>query len=74
MFTSALAAYRSTETNITTLVPRRVVDKMVADGREPTVGGATSIGMARKYGFDLYCALEPTRLVFNGLTAFSISM
>jgi hypothetical protein len=64
MFASALVAYRSTER---AMLPRRVVDKMVADGQEPTVGGATSIGMARKYGFDLYCALELTRLVFNGL-------
>jgi hypothetical protein len=71
MFTSALAAYRSTERNITKrYVPRRVVDKIVSDGQEPTVGGATSIGMAHKYGFELCCAIEPgtpERVTFNGL-------
>jgi hypothetical protein len=72
MFTSALAAYRSTESQLKPLarvwVPRRVVDKMVAEGQEPTVGGATSIGVARQSTFDLCCALEHgSRQVFNGL-------
>jgi hypothetical protein len=50
------------------MVLRRVVDTMVADGQEPTVGGATSIGLARKFGFDLCSAMEPdARLVLKGL-------
>ena len=55
-------------------LPRRAVEKMVADGSDKTVGGATTIGAAGKNGFDLFFSLEtPTpsdthqRRVFNGL-------
>jgi hypothetical protein len=74
MFASTLAAYRVTEQAITKRVPRRVVDKMVAEGQERTVGGATSIGAAHRRGFDLFYAVEPVtpgqpaaRRIFNGL-------
>jgi hypothetical protein len=59
---------------ITKRVPRRVVDKIVAEGQERTVGGATSIGAAHRRGFDLFYAVEPVtpgqpaaRRIFNGL-------
>jgi hypothetical protein len=39
-FLSTLAAYRDTERHITKRVPRRVIDKIVAEGQDPTVGGA----------------------------------
>jgi uncharacterized protein YgbK (DUF1537 family) len=74
MFTSTLAAYRDTEKQITKRVPRRVIDKMVAEGRDRTVGGATSIGMAHQHGFEMFSAVEPVtpgqpaaRRIFNGL-------
>jgi hypothetical protein len=74
MFASALAAYQSTERDITKRVPRRVIDKMVAEGQQPTVGGATSIGAAHQHGFELFYAVEPVtpgqpaaRRIFNGL-------
>ena len=47
---------------------------MVTDGPDRTVGGATSIGMARQNGFELFYAIEPitpgqpeARRIFNGL-------
>lgn len=59
---------------ITKRVPRRVIEKMVAEESDPTVGGATSIGMAHEDGFELYFSLETieagsakARAVFNGL-------
>ena len=58
-FASTLAAYQHTEQHISKRVPRRVIDKMVAEGPDPTVGGATSIGMANQYGFELCWAVEP---------------
>jgi hypothetical protein len=74
MFASTLAAYRSAERHITKRVPRRVIDKMVAEGQERTVGGATSIGAVHRYGFELFYAVEPVipgqpaaRRIFNGL-------
>lgn len=73
-FRETLASYRSTEKHITRRIPRRVIDRMVAEGPDPTVGGATSIGAAHKHGFELFCAVEPitpgepaARRVFNGL-------
>jgi hypothetical protein len=55
-------------------VPRRVIDKMVAEGQDRTVGGATSIGAAHEHGFELFYAVEPVtpgqpaaRRIFNGL-------
>jgi hypothetical protein len=73
-FESTLAEYRSTEKHITKRVPRRVIDKMVDESPDRTVGGATSIGMARQNGFELFYAVEPitsgqpeARRVFNGL-------
>ena len=43
-------------------------------GRDATVGGATSIGAAHQFGFELFYAVEPieegqpaARRVFNGL-------
>jgi hypothetical protein len=74
IFASTLAAYRDTERHITKRVPRRVIDKMVGEGRDRTVGGATSIGAAHQHGFELCYALEPVtpgqpaaRRIFNGL-------
>lgn len=73
-FESLLADYRITEQHITHGIPRRVIDKMVSEGADRTVGGATSIGMAHRYGFELFYAVEPiqsgqpaARRVFNGL-------
>ena len=73
-FASTLAAYQQTEHHIRKRVPRRVIDKMVAEGPDRTVGGATSIGMAHQYGFELCFAAEPITLgqpplrrLFNGL-------
>ena len=73
-FAATLAAYRATEANITKRVPRRVIEKMVAEEREPTVGGATSIAAAHQHGFELFYAIEPVtpgqpaaRRIFNGL-------
>ena len=73
-FASTLAAYQQTEKHIRKPVPRRVIDKMVAEGPDRTVGGATSIGMASQYGFELFYAVEPVtpgqpaaRRIFNGL-------
>ena len=47
---------------------------MVAERRDPTVGGATSIGVAHRYGFELCNAIEPVthgqpaaRRIFDGL-------
>lgn len=73
-FVSTLAEYQRNEAHIRKRVPRRVVDKMVAEGSDRTIGGATSIGAAHKYGFDLFYAAEPVipgqpaaRRIFNGL-------
>lgn len=74
MFESTLAAYRVTERHITKRIPRRVIDKMVAEQQDQTVGGATSIGAAHQHGFELFYAIEPVtpgqpeaRRIFNGL-------
>jgi len=73
-FTSAFESYKDTEPYIRMRVPRRVIEKMVAESTDQTVGGATSIGAANQFGFELYYALEPivpgqpaARRVFNGL-------
>ncbi len=73
-FNSTLAAHRDTEEHISKRIPRRVIDKMVAEGSDRTVGGATSIGAAHQYGFELFYAAEPitpgqpeARRIFNGL-------
>ncbi|WP_127902513.1 hypothetical protein [Solirhodobacter olei] len=73
-FDEALKAYRRTEPHITSGLPRRAIDKMVAEGPDPTVGGATSIGAAGQNGFDLFWVAEPitpgqpqARRLFNGL-------
>jgi hypothetical protein len=73
-FTSTLEEYKNTEKHIRKRIPRRVIDKVVAEGPDRTVGGATSIGAAHQNGFDLFYALEPmvpgkpeARRIFNGL-------
>ncbi len=73
-FESTLAEYRNSEEQISKRVPRRVIEKMVDETPDRTVGGATSIGMARQNGFDLFYAVEPitrgqpeARRIFNGL-------
>jgi hypothetical protein len=73
-FTSTLEEYRNAEAHIIKRIPRRVIDKMVAEGRDRTVGGATSIAAANQQGFELFCAVEPivsgqpaARRIFNGL-------
>jgi hypothetical protein len=74
MFTTMLEEHQLTEEGIIKRVPRRIIDKMVAEGPDPTVGGATSIGVAHQQGFELMYALEPVaesqpaaRRIFNGL-------
>lgn len=74
-FKSAFETYRPEDYHgVTDGIPRRIVDKMVADGPDRTVGGATSIGFAYENGFTLCYAVEPitpgqpeARRVFNGL-------
>jgi hypothetical protein len=73
-FASTLAEYRRDEPHITKRIPRRVIDRMVANGQDATVGGATSIGAAHQFGFELFYAIEPVspgqpaaRRIFNGL-------
>jgi hypothetical protein len=73
-FASTLSAYLAAEGNARKRVPRRVIDKMVTEGSDKTVGGATSLGMAHPNGFELFFAAEPitpgqpeARRVFNGL-------
>ncbi|WP_417434346.1 hypothetical protein [Hoeflea sp.] len=73
-FESTLTDYRRNEQHIKKRIPRRVIDQMVAEDRDPSVGGATSIGAANKHGFDLFYAVEPivrgqpaARRIFNGL-------
>jgi hypothetical protein len=74
IFMSAVASYRRVETHITKGVPRRVIEKMVAEAPERTVGGATSISAAHQHGFEIFYAMEPivpgqpaARRIFNGL-------
>ncbi len=73
-FETSLNSYRNCERHIGKRVPRRVIERMVAEQSEPTVGGATSIGMAHQRGFELFYGLEPivrgepaARGIFNGL-------
>jgi hypothetical protein len=73
-FEQELVAYRDIEPRITLRQPRRVIEKMVADGADPTVGGATSIAAAHPHGFDLFYSVEAITLglpqaqrIFNGL-------
>lgn len=73
-FHSELANYQSTAGLPTKRLPRRVIDKMIAEELDGTVGGATSIGVAHQHGFDLFYAVEPiiagqpaARRIFNGL-------
>lgn len=73
-FTATLQAWRTANTSITRRIPLRIIQKMVAEGTDATVGGGTSIGIAHERGFDLYFALEAigdgsasARMVFNGL-------
>ncbi len=74
LFDETLQNYRKNEQHITSRVPRRIIDLMVNEGKDQTVGGATSIGAAHHNGFQLYWAAEPVvkgqaqaRRVFNGL-------
>ncbi len=73
-FTATLARYRQNGPHITKRIPRRVIDQMVVEEQDRTVGGATSIGAAHKSGFELFYAVEPivkeetaARRIFNGL-------
>lgn len=73
-FAETLECYRKHENNITKRIPRRVIDLMVTEGKDKTVGGATSIGVAYRGGFELCFAAEPVvggqspaRRTFNGL-------
>ena len=73
-FNATLARYRNTERHITKRVPLRVIEKMVTEEQDRTVGGATSVGAAHQHGFDLYWLAEPVttgqptaRRMFNGL-------
>ena len=73
-FYRGLDAWREADEVITKRVPRRVIERMVAGGVDPTVGGATSIAFASQHAFELCYSLEPVqgqsplaRGVFNGL-------
>lgn len=73
-FGKTLGSYRATEKHITSRVPRRVIEKMIAESADPTVGGATSVGFAHQHGFELLYTMEPVTLgesaarrTFNGL-------
>lgn len=73
-FLRAKNEYLQNEACIRKRVPRRVIDKMVAEALDEAVGGATSIGAAYPDGFQLFYAVEPVehgkpaaRRVFNGL-------
>lgn len=73
-FEATLHSYTRSEQHITARIPRRVIERMVAEQSDPTVGGATSIGMAHEHGFELFFGLEPivpgepaARSIFNGL-------
>jgi hypothetical protein len=73
-FTATLARYRENEPHITKRIPRRVIDQMVVEEQDKTVGGAISIGAAHERGFELFYAVEPivkgepaARRIFNGL-------
>jgi hypothetical protein len=73
-FGLTLAEYRRNEPHITKQIPRRVIDLMVNEERDRTVGGATSIGAAHQQGFELFYAVVPVvkgqpaaRRIFNGL-------
>lgn len=73
-FLEILERYKKDQPVTTSQIPRRVIDLMVSDGEEETVGGATSIGVAHRNGFQLLCAVESVcdgegsaRRLFNGL-------
>ena len=73
-FGSMLENYLQNEPFIKKRVPRRVVDKMISEESDPTVGGSISIGAANEHGFELLAAFEPitvgqpqARRMFNGL-------
>ncbi|HEX6858812.1 MAG TPA: hypothetical protein VF138_01235 [Caulobacteraceae bacterium] len=73
-FLATLADYKATEPYIRKSLPRRAIEKMVADGTDATVGGTTSIGFAHQHGFEVVFSLEPVvigepaaRRIFNGL-------
>lgn len=73
-FHSKLADYRKREQHITKRIPRRVIDEMIDEETDRSVGGATSIGYSNQNGFELCYAVEPinkgqpqARRVFNGL-------
>jgi hypothetical protein len=73
-FWSTLIEYKRADNDIRKRVPRRIIDVMVAEGRDRTVGGATSLGMAHPHGFELFYSAEPVtpgqplaRRLFNGL-------
>ncbi|MHB2169538.1 hypothetical protein [Alsobacter sp. R-9] len=73
-FNSLLAEYRRSEKDIAKRIPHRVIDLMVAEDHDPTVGGAISIGAAHERGFELFYTAQPilnnhaaARRLFNGL-------
>lgn len=72
-FDSTLAEYRRNEQHITKRIPRRVIQRMVSEERDSTVGGATSVGAAHQLGFELFYAVEfvkgqqTAHRIFNGL-------
>ncbi len=73
IFNSMHKSWGDVPDDATKLVPRRVIEKMVAEGVDPTVGGATSVGVAHEFGFELFYGHEQSepdyvvRRVFNGL-------
>lgn len=73
-FRTTFNAFVASGNHITSRVPRRVIDKMVAENVDRTVGGSTSVGFAHQKGFELLWTVEPitqgtsaTRRTFNGL-------
>ncbi|EIZ83627.1 hypothetical protein WYO_3638 [Methylobacterium sp. GXF4] len=73
-FQATFDAFVSSGSPITSRVPRSVIDKMVAENVDRTVGGSTSVGFAHQHGFELLYTMEPitpgtsdARRTFNGL-------
>lgn len=55
-------------------IPRRVIQQMVENNVDATVGGSTSLGIAWQHGFELFYSVEPivtnaptSTRIFNGL-------
>lgn len=73
-FNDRFSNWSSADSGVSSRIPRRIIEIMVADESIPTVGGSVSMGVAFPGGFDLFCSVEPivsghsaARRIFNGL-------